>query len=88
MHTTMRETKFNGVHAQVLGAKEQTRATPSESFSKASALFGLAHLIHQISNPIQAVSGAASLMDQEIPKSSGHADPFLGQLFQQLKGGG
>jgi signal transduction histidine kinase len=83
----MIETKFNGVHAQVLGAQEQTRATPSKSVSKASAFIGLAHLIHQISNPIQAVSGAASLMDQEIPKSDGRADPFLGQVFQQLKGG-
>lgn len=90
MQTTMRETKFNGVHAQVLGTKEQsaTRATPSKTVSKASALIGLAHLIHQISNPIQAVYGAASLMDQEIPtKSNDRADPFLGQVFQQLKGG-
>ena len=87
MHTTMRDTKFKGVHAQVLGTKEQTRATPSKSVSKASAFIGLAHLIHQISNPIQAVSGAASLMDQEIPKFNGRADPFLGQVFQQLKGG-
>jgi len=83
----MGETKFNRTHAQVLGTKEQTRATPSKSVFKASALIGLAHLIHQISNPIQAVSGAASLMDQELPKTNGRADPFLDQVFQQLKGG-
>lgn len=87
MHTTLSETRFNGVHVQVLGTKEQTRATPSKGVSKASALLGLAHLIHQISNPIQAVSGAASLMDQELPKANGRTDPFLGEVFQQLKGG-
>jgi two-component system, sporulation sensor kinase E len=86
MHTTLSETRFNAVHVQVLGTKEQTRATPSKGVSKASALTGLAHLIHQISNPIQAVSGAASLMDQELPTND-RADPFLGQVFQQLKGG-
>jgi len=87
MHTTTRETRFNGVHVRVVGTNEQTRATPSKCVSKASALIGLAHLIHQISNPIQVVSGAASLMDQELPKVNGRTDPFFGQVFQQLKGG-
>ena len=87
MHTTLSETRFNGVHGQALGTKEQTRATPSKGVSKASALMGLAHLIHQISNPIQAVSGAASLMDQELSKADGRTDPFFDQVFQQLKGG-
>ena len=87
MHTTTRETRFNGVHVRVVGTNEQTRATPSKCVSKASALIGLAHLIHQLSNPIQVVSGAASLMDQELPKANGRTDPFFGQVFQQLKGG-
>jgi signal transduction histidine kinase len=87
MHTTLNETRFNAVHAPMLGTKKQTRATPSKSISRASALIGLAHLIHQISNPIHVVSGAANLMDQELPKANGRADPFLGQVFQQLKGG-
>ena len=87
MHTTLSETRFNAVHVQVLGTKEQTRATPSKGVFKASALNGLAYLIHQISNPIQVVSGAAGLMDQELPKANGCPDPFLGQVFQQLKGG-
>ena len=87
MHTTLSETRFNAVHVQGLGTKEQTRATPSKGVFEASALIGLAHLIHQISNPIQVVSGAAGLMDQELPKANGRPDPFLGQVFRQLKGG-
>jgi len=71
----------------MLGMKGQTRAELSKGVSKASALIGLAHLIHQISNPIQVVSGAANLMDQELPKANGRADPFLGRVFEQLKGG-
>ena len=87
MHTVMGEKRFNGVHVRAVGTNEQTRATPSKCVSKASALIGLAHLIHQISNPIQAVSGAASLMDQELSTANGRTDPFFGQVFQQLKGG-
>lgn len=48
---------------------------------------GLAHFIHQINNPLQAVYGAAGLMDQEMAKTHGREDFFVDLTFQQLKGG-
>jgi signal transduction histidine kinase len=85
----LRETKFSGEHAQGIARSDQTktRATPSLTVSTAPVLVGLAHFIHQINNPLQAVYGAAGLMDQEMAKTHGREDPFVGQMFQQLKGG-
>ena len=89
MQTTLRGTKFNGDLAQGIARSEQTktRATPLRTVSTAPVLAGLAHLIHQINNPLQAVYGAAGLMDQEMPKTNNREDPFVDQVFQQLKGG-
>jgi len=89
MQTSLRGTKFNGDLAQGIARSEQTktRAMPSRTVSTAPALAGLAHLIHQINNPIQLVYGAAGLMDQEMPKTNNREDPFVDQVFQQLKGG-
>jgi signal transduction histidine kinase len=89
MQTTLRGTKFNGYLAQGIARSEQTktRAMPSRTVSTAPALVGLAHLIHQINNPIQLVYGAAGLMDQEMHKTNNREDPFVDQVFQQLKGG-
>ncbi|HEY7555551.1 MAG TPA: HAMP domain-containing sensor histidine kinase [Candidatus Binatia bacterium] len=86
MQTTLRETKFNGVPIQDLATNEPTPATPSKTVPAASVFLGLAHLIHQISNPIQAVYGAAGLLDQEMAKARGE-DPFVAQVFQQLRKG-
>jgi len=87
--TTLRETRFNGDHAQGIATNEQTetRATPSRTVSTAPVLTGLAHFIHQINNPLQAVYGAAGLMDQEMAKTHDCEDPFVDLTFQQLKGG-
>ncbi len=87
--TTLRETRFNRDHAPGIARNEQTktRATPSRTVSTVPVLAGLAHFIHQISNPLQAVYGAAGLMDQEMAKTHGREDPFVDQLVQQLKGG-
>ncbi len=89
MQTTLRETKFNGDLIQGIARSEQTktRAMPSRTVSTAPALAGLAHFIHQINNPLQAVYGAAGLMDQEMPKTNNREDPFVDQVFQQLKAG-
>lgn len=89
MQPTLREIKFNGVHVQGLSTNEQTgtRATPLKTVATAPDLLGLAHLIHQINNPLQAVYGAAGLIDQELPKAGGREDPFVDQVFRQLKGG-
>jgi signal transduction histidine kinase len=87
MQTTMSETKFNGVHVQNIGTNEPTPAMPSKTVSTAPVLLGIAHLIHQISNPLQAVYGAAGLIEIEMPKAGGREDPFVAQVFKQLKGG-
>jgi signal transduction histidine kinase len=89
MQTTLRGTEFNGYLAQGIASSEltKTRATPLRTVSTAPALAGLAHLIHQINNPIQLVYGAADLMDQEMPKTNNRGDPFVDQVFQQLKRG-
>lgn len=87
MQPTLRETRFNGVHVQGKGSSEQTRAMPAKTVSTAPVLLGLAHLIHQINNPLQAVYGAAGLMDQEMPKTNSGEDPFVDQVLRQLKGG-
>ncbi len=86
---TLRGTKFNGDLAQGIARSEptKTQAMPSRTVSTAPVLAGLAHLIHQINNPLQLVYGAAGLMDQEMPKTNNREDPFVGQVFQQLKGG-
>jgi signal transduction histidine kinase len=89
MQTTLRETKFNGDHARGITGNEQnkTRTTRSRTVPTAPVLAGLAHFIHQINNPLQVVYGAVGLMDQEMAKSHGREDPFVDQMFQQLKGG-
>lgn len=89
LQTTLRGTKSNGDLAQGIARSEQskTRATPLRTVSTAPVLAGLAHLIHQINNPLQAVYGAAGLMDHEMPKTNSREDPFVDQVFQQLKGG-
>jgi signal transduction histidine kinase len=89
MQSTLRETKFSGEHAQGIARSDQTktRATPSLTVSTTPVLTGLAHFIHQINNPLQAVYGAAGIMDQEMAKTQGREDPFVDQMFQQLKGG-
>jgi len=91
MQSTLRETKFSGERAQGIARSDQTetRATTSRTVSTAPVLAGLAHFIHQINNPLQAVYGATGLMDQEMAKTHGNGreDPFVDQMFQQLKGG-
>jgi signal transduction histidine kinase len=89
MQTTLRVARFNGDLAKGIAKSEQiaTRATRSRTVSTAPALAGLAYFIHQINNPLQVVYGAAGLMDQEMLKTNNREDPFVDQVFQQLKGG-
>jgi signal transduction histidine kinase len=86
LQTTLRGTKSNGDFAQGIARSEQTktRTTPLRTVSTAPVLAGLAHLIHQINNPLQAVYGAAGLMNQEMAKTNSREEP-VDQVFQQLK---
>jgi two-component system sensor histidine kinase HydH len=87
MKMPTQETKCNETHVQLFRTNQHTekRGKPSMAVSTAAFRVGLAHLIHEIYNPIQLVYFAACLMDTHMPKANGCGDPRVDRVFQELK---
>jgi signal transduction histidine kinase len=47
---------------------------------------GLAHFIHEITNPLHIISYTVSLIEQEMPKANGNGDSFAYRAIPRLKG--
>jgi len=89
MQTTLRLTPDNGAAAQPHYANGESEICqpPVKAISATTLGTGLAHLVHEINNPLQLVNWTVNMMDTLMPKANGAADPFMGKMFQQLKGG-
>jgi signal transduction histidine kinase len=64
----------------------ESTANPATSDTMAAVRVGLAHFIHEITNPLHMVYSTVGLIEQELPKTNGHVDPFLTKAIPQLKG--
>lgn len=89
MPTTMPETKYNSALTQPAKTSGQTEMhKPPAMTGTANALAaGLAHLMHEINNPLQLIYWTVNMMDTLMPKANGAGDLFTGKMFQELKGG-
>jgi signal transduction histidine kinase len=83
----MEGTIYNGTLSQPVAANKPSKrlATPTMTAPTAALQVGLAHLMHEINNPLQLVNNAVSLMEILMPKATG--DPVVAKVFQELQDG-
>ena len=85
---TVRTVKHNGIELPLTvgtSGSSESSANSATSDTMAAVRVGLAHFIHEITNPLHMVYSTVGLIEQELPKTNGHVDPFLTKAIPQLK---
>jgi two-component system, sporulation sensor kinase E len=66
-------------------ARSELAGVAAPSAAMAAVRVGLAHLIHEITNPLHMIYSTVGLLEQELPKASAKMDPFILKAIPQLK---
>jgi signal transduction histidine kinase len=85
---TISTVKHNGIELPLTVGTNESRessANPATSDTMAAVRVGLAHFIHEITNPLHMVYSTVGLIEQELSKTTDHVDPFLSKAIPQLK---
>ena len=69
----------------VANQQAKTLPTPPLTISTDALRVGLAHLVHEINNPLQFVYNAVSLMEMQMPATNGCRDPLTVEALERGK---
>ncbi|MBM4297361.1 MAG: HAMP domain-containing histidine kinase [Deltaproteobacteria bacterium] len=61
------------------------RADVESGETMAAVRVGLAHFVHEITNPLHMIYSTVGLIERELPKANGAADPFMHRAIPRLK---
>jgi len=88
MHTATKETNHKEIPVRINQEHErfEARAIPARHETMAALHVGLAHFIHEITNPLHIIAYTVSLIEREMPKANGNGDPFAYRAIPRLKG--
>ena len=64
---------------------KKTGTSPATTVSTDALRVGLAHLIHEITNPLQLIYNTAHLMELRLPAVNGCRDPLMVEMLEQGK---
>jgi signal transduction histidine kinase len=82
--STEQNTTQNPIAVGTNGRSESAGvAAPSDAM--AAMRIGLAHFIHEITNPLHMIYSTVGLLEQELPKADSDMDPFMQKAIPQLK---
>lgn len=78
-------TDYNGVLPRRAQASQQTLPAQPPSVSTDALRVGLAHLLHEINNPIQSMILTVNFLENDTPKVNGYGHSYQYKLLGQLK---
>ena len=90
MPSKTKATRENQIASHHGGLSERSAdsSAPPNTISTAALQVGLAHLIHEINDPLHVVYNAADLLQSHLPNNGGSGDPVVDELFlRSLKNG-
>lgn len=86
---TANTVKQNGIQlplATATNGRSELTAGAAAGDTMAAVRVGLAHFIHEITNPLHVIYSTVGLIEHELTRANGNADPFVYKAMPRLKG--